>query len=377
MPRLAALALALACLGALAAQPAAARRAVPSGFYGVDYDREIAWAAPSLQSSTWGSMAKTGVESARVIFDWRTAQPVQDQPPSFTGTDRSVALAAAHGIAPLPVVMLAPAWARVLPKEEGSAPSNIPAYTQYLRALVARYGPAGSFWSARPDLPRHPIRTWQVFNEPDVPYQWSPRDEWQKRYGELLRASAAALRGADPGAKVVLAALTNDSWVALDQLYKLGDIRGSFDAVALNTYTRVPSHLVEILRRGRKVMNRNGASKLPIFVTEFGASASKGRIQAPGNEHLQTTDQGLSHLVARMYQLLIRHRSELGLRRAYWYTWASSYDTRKAIFDFAGLMRYQGGKVTARPAVAAYRKSAVAAEGCRKSARAACEKKQH
>ncbi|MEA2375555.1 MAG: polysaccharide biosynthesis protein PslG [Thermoleophilaceae bacterium] len=376
MSRFAAIALALACLAALTAQPAAAHRTVPSGFYGVDYDREIAWAKPKLQSATWGSMAKSGVESARVIFDWRTAQPVEGQPPSFTDTDRSVALAAAHGVQPLPVVMLAPAWARVLPKEEGSAPSNVPAYTQYLRALVARYGPAGSFWAGRPDLPRRPIRNWQVWNEPDVPYQWSPRDEWQKRYGELLRPSAAALRDADPGAKVVLAALTNDSWVALDQLYEMGDIRGSFDAVALNAYTRVPSHLIEILRRGREVMNQNGASKLPIFVTEFGASASKDRITAPGNEHLQTTDKGLAHLVTRMYQLLIRHRIELGVRRAYWYTWASSYDTSRAIFDFAGLMRYRGGKVTARPAAAAYKKSALAAEGCKKDAHAGC-KKQH
>ena len=318
-------------------------------------------------------MAQSGVESARVIFDWRTAQPAKDQPPSFAATDRVVASAAAHGVQLLPVVMLAPPWARVLPDKEGSAPSDIPAYTAYLRALVARYGPAGSFWAQRPDLPRVPVRAWQVLNEPDVAYQWQPRDNWQARYGEVLRAAATALRQADPGAKVVMAALTNDSWVALDQLYSSGGIKGSFDAVGLNVYTRIPGHLTEILRRGRKVMDRNGGGAIPIWVTEVGASASQGRIKAAKtDDHLQTTDTKLAHLVTRAYDLLAANRHKLGIGRAYWYTWASSYDTHANIFDFAGLMRYNGGKLQSRPALAAYRKSALAAEGCRKDARAAC-----
>ena len=47
------------------------------------------------------------------------------------------------------------------------------------RALVGRYGPAGSLWAERPELPRIPIRAWQVFNETNrnevlstVPVDW-------------------------------------------------------------------------------------------------------------------------------------------------------------------------------------------------------------
>jgi hypothetical protein len=31
-------------------------------------------------------------------------------------------------------------------------------YTAYLEALVRRYGPRGSFWDERPDVPRRPLR---------------------------------------------------------------------------------------------------------------------------------------------------------------------------------------------------------------------------
>lgn len=378
MPRLAAVAaLALACLLALSTQPADAKthhRKVPSGFFGVDYDREIAWGSESIQSKAWASAARSGVESARVIFDWRSAQPVKGQPPSFAATDRAIALAAAHGITPLPVVMLAPTWARVLPAEEGSAPSDIPAYQDYLRALIARYGPAGSFWKQHANLPKRPVRMWQVWNEPDVDYQWRPRDHWQQRYGELLRAGAAAIRGADPGATVVMAALTNDSWNALDQLYEQGGIHGYFDAVALNAYSRIASHVTEIIKLGRDVMNKHGDGKRPIFVTEFGASASRGKVKPKdsGNEHLQTTDKGLAHLVTKTYALMVKQRKKLGIRRTYWYTLASDYDAKKDIFDFTGLLRFRGGKLSSRPALGAYSKAARAAEGCRKDARAAC-----
>ncbi|MEA2396750.1 MAG: polysaccharide biosynthesis protein PslG [Thermoleophilaceae bacterium] len=375
MRRFAATVVALTCVMAVAAAPASAKRSVPQGFYGVDFDRDATAAAPSIQDAMWGTMAQTGVESARVIFDWRSAQPSKDQPPSFAVTDRAVAYAAAHGIRVLPVVMLAPPWARVLPDKQESAPSDIPAYTDYLRALVARYGPSGSFWSERPSLPRLPVRDWQVWNEPDLPYQWQPRENWPARYGDLLRAGAAALRQADPGARVVMAALTNSSWVALGQLYDSGGIAGSFDAVALNVYTVVPGHITEILRRGRKVMDQNGGKTIPIWVTELGASASKGRLKpTDADRHLQTTDARLAHLVTRAYDLLAAKRNKLGVGRAYWYTWASTYDTHSGgIFDFAGLTRFRlGTKPKAKPALAAYRKSARSHEGCSKNTRGTC-----
>src|SRR5881392_4031002 len=115
----------------LVAPSADARRTVPRGFFGVDYDREIQWAPPQVQASTWGSMAKNGVESARVVFPWKDAQPEADQPPSFRQTDALVANAAMHRVRLLPVVMYAPVWARVEPDEPSSRPADVGAYADY------------------------------------------------------------------------------------------------------------------------------------------------------------------------------------------------------------------------------------------------------
>jgi hypothetical protein len=352
---------------------AAAGRTVPRGFYGVDWDREVQWAPPSVRDATWGTMARSGVESARVIFDWWRAQPDQGSPPSFSATDALVARAAAHGVRVLPVVMLAPEWARAVPETEASAPSDPGAYAAYLRALVGRYGPRGSFWAERPNLPRAPIRAWQVWNEPDMEYQWQPHDGWRRAYAELLTRSYAALHAADPGATVVMAGLTNYSWVTLRGLYRKGHVGGHLDAVALNPYTRDADRLVEIVRRARRVMDDNGARRIPIWITEFGASASKGRFAPPGQAGLQTTDGGLAKLVERAYRELAKRRTRLGVARAYWYTWASSYDaSKRSIFDFSGLLEWRHGRLRPRPALAAYRRSAALHEGCAKDAHGAC-----
>jgi hypothetical protein len=366
--------LALALLAVLAS-PAEAQRKVPFGFHGVDYDREAPWGPEAAQEAMWPEMARSGVESARVIFDWSEAQRAPAVAPSFHESDPVVARAAAHGIDLMPVVMYTPRWARRVPGEKHSAPVDARDYAAYLTALVARYGANGTFWTERPDLPRRPVEVWQVWNEPDMEYQFVPRKNWQQAYGKLLRTAREAIRAADPAARVALAAVTNFSWRSLRSLYDEGNIRGSFDLVALNAYTREPDNLVEIVRRGRKVMQARGDGKLPIRVTEFGASASQGRIKVGRDrDHLQTTDRKLAKLVLRAYDALAANRKKLRIEGAYWYTWASTYEANGDIFDFAGLVRYAEGSDTFAPreALPAYRKSARRLQGCAKDATAAC-----
>jgi hypothetical protein len=358
----------LLALAAAAPSAEAAKRKVPVGFHGVDYDREAAWAPAEVQGAMWREMARTGVESARVIFDWSEAQKQPLMPVSFHETDPLVANAAARGIELLPVVIYAPPWAREVPGQKASAPSDRAAYGAYLRALVARYGPGGTFWAEHPELSARPIRAWQIWNEPDMEYQWTPQKNWHQEYGALVRAADAALAEADPGARLVLAGLTNFSWRELRTLYERGDVRGHFDVAALNAYTREPRNLVEIVRRARKVMDARGDRKRPIRVTEFGASASAGRLKVGRDQdHLQTTDRKLAKLVLNAYGALAANRKKLRIERAYWYTWASTYQARSGagIFDFSGLVAYREGASSwsARQALGAYRKSARLLQG--------------
>ena len=78
------------------------------------------------------------------------------------------------------------------------------AWSSFLRALVGRYGPTGSFWKLHPELPKEPIRTWQIWNEENDHRfaEASVRD-----YVGLLRGSAPAIRSVDPDARILLGGL--------------------------------------------------------------------------------------------------------------------------------------------------------------------------
>ena len=175
-----------AALALICAMPAqAAKRKVPHGFYGVMWNRAGTDADPATRDSQFALMAKSGVESVRTVFSWAQAQPTAGQPPSFSYTDSVVALAAAHRVSLLPVVIYTPFWARDHPESASSGPRLPSDYSAYLTALIGRYGPKGTFWTDNPAIPKVPIRTWQIWNEPHFEDYWhtcllytspSPRD---------------------------------------------------------------------------------------------------------------------------------------------------------------------------------------------------------
>jgi hypothetical protein len=248
----------------------------------------------------------------------------------------------------------------------------VSAYVEYLELLIARYGPGGQFWTENPGLPYRPIRTWQIWNEPHQPYQWSPQTNWEARYGELLRAAHAAVKRADPGAKVVLAGMADASWELLDQLYDRGGIKGHFDVMGVHYYEKNSHEFVEVSKRVRETLDEHGDRRVPIWWTEAGASASHGKVSGRATRHFRTTDKGMARHLTRTYKLLAGARRRLGIQRVYWYTWASSYRRGGSVFDYAGLNVFDGRRVKAKPARVAYRNIARRFEGCRKDSRARC-----
>jgi hypothetical protein len=353
---------------------AAAKRSVAPLFYGANWDAEIELAAPdSVRDGEAARMAKSGVESERVAFEWAKAQPDKGMEFDHSKTDRAVTNAVTHGIDVLPVVILAPVWARQYPNVGHSPPTSFADYTRYLRALIARYGPDGTFWPANPLLPKRPIRQWQIWNEPHLQYQWSipTGDDYAPGYGKLLRASYKTVKAADPGAKVVLGGLSNESWKYLDHLYEKGKIKGAFDVGAVHPYTSKPGGIITLVKRFRIVMRRHGDAKRPLWITEFGLPASQGRVESKSK--LQTTDEGMAAYLWSAYKLLVKNqKSGLGkVQRAYWYTWASSYTGEQ--FRYSGLVKYDGDTtVTPMPALGQYTHSAQHYEGCVKNEQAQC-----
>jgi polysaccharide biosynthesis protein PslG len=351
--RPASLVAAVAAICALATPASAAS----NRFFGVVYDRDVNEASAGTQDQQFELMRKSGVRTVRRVFSWAAAQPEQGQPPNFTETDALVTRAARNDIEILPIVMYAPVWARQSADDVASPPRSNDDYIAFLDALVARYGPNGSFWAEHADLPKRPLRVWQIWNEPQLRYQWGDKD-WEASYGKLLNAAYPALKKADPGSRVLLAGATNFAWDALESLYDKGAIKGKFDIAALHPYTGSASRVVTAARLFRAVLNKHGDGRKQVWITELAWPASKGRVKPPqGLAALPTTDRGMASRLTRAYTLLRRTRV---VQRAYWYTWASAYRKADGIFGFTGLERYDVAKgvFKATPALRAFRNAA-------------------
>jgi Glycosyl hydrolase catalytic core len=347
----------------LAPAAGAGKRTVPVAFWGTNWDGAMKFDAPEeTRASNWKMMADTGVEAARTTFLWSQAQPLEFYPVDFTVTDATVRLAVTNGIQLLPVVAAAPRWARESEaKNSPPTPSGRGAYANFIRELINRYGPDGSFWVQYSTLPKRPIRAYQVWNEPSANYQWTIAEgkDWAPGYGALLRKSYNVIKAADPGAKVVLAGLPNQSYQDLEHLYKKGNVHGYFDVAALHPYTAHDHGVLTITELFRQVMKKYGDSKKQLWITELGLPASKGK--SNDQSKLQTTNEGMAKFLEQSYSDLMKNRTRLRVPKVFWYTWASSY--KGWIFNYTGLNRWSEGTQSQKKAFWTYRKMARKAQG--------------
>jgi len=382
------------CFTAVAAGPAdAAQRRVPFGFFGVTLSTQLtnARVVPNLLlDQQIGVMAANGVESARLIVDWRSLEPARGTY-SFAVLDRFVASASLRGLRFLPNVSASPRWASERPgtgEYWRSPPKNVADYAAVMRQLVLRYGPKGSFWAQNPAIPKVPIRAWQIWNEPTAPWYWA-RDNYAPSYARLLKAAYRAIHRADPGAKVVSGPLVTAKtgyppWTALRDLYRQG-ARRFFDVLAVHPFTNHPSakvavrQTVEVVRRVRREMRRRGDSRKPVILTEVTWPAAKGRVPSGAVNRLATTESGQIARMREAYRQLARNRRKMRISQVYWFTWASPYDNRTALstmqFRYTGLNRWSGdvgGSFTPLPVLKAYADLAATYEGCRKNDKAKC-----
>ena len=364
---------------AVLAGPAAARSrarapatpaATPFGFVGMNLDGPLLDPGVDL-GPVFDQMQASGVQSVRTAFNWAIAQPVPFGPFDLHQSDRLVALAAAHGMTVLPIVMYCPPWAAVTPRDPGTidVPADPATYAAYASALVHRYGPQGSFWTTHPGLPRLPIHMWQIWNEPGFDFYWP--QPFAPSYVPLLAAAHAAIKAADPTAQVVLPGFPDWAWQFLATIYEQGGgVQRDFDVVAAHPYTQSPVNVVRFLRLMRTEMRRYGDGAKPIMITETGWNSSVGHHPAD-TFCCQTTTAGQAAAVRSLLPVLGAHRAGEHLQAFYYYTWAGLDDDGGFSFDFAGLFDDHLGRLVAKPAYAAFRAGALALERCRRPGRLA------
>lgn len=364
MPRLPLLAAAVAAL-LLALVPAAQARSLPEGFYGVMADGVLMTRDDADFAAEFELMAESGVETIRPVVYWADMQPERDGDILFFGLDRVMAQAARNDLRVVPVVLRAPAWARVEPGNFASPPKDPADFSAFLTALIGRYGPDGSFWADNPDLPKRPQRDWQVWNEPNLDRYWSSPQPFAKAYVKLQKAAHAAIKQADPGARVILAGFGNDSWNAFRAAYKAGLTGKMYDVAATHPFTGQVKNVMKIVRFNREVMAENGDGRKPMWVTEITWPAAKGT-EATTTAGYEVTPKEQAVKLRDVYRAFIRNRKRFRIERVIWSTWLTSDCCSQNSFDWAGLRKVDPRKERAtpvdKPAYFAFRKLALAAQ---------------
>jgi hypothetical protein len=344
-------ALLAAVLGALFL-PAGAAASVPRDFFGVMANGPLDAPGFALDAES-AAMRSAGVQSERIEIAWDLVEPQKGQY-DYALTDRKVLAAARAGIDVLALIVRSPSWAARHPGEPFSSPRDPADYAAFAKVMVARYGPNGSLWAEHPEVAPRPVRAWQVWNEPNLAVYWAEQP-FMRGYARLLNAADAAIKQADPGSTVVMAGLANFSWRDLERLFAKGGAKLHFDVAAVHPFSGRPSNSVKIVRLNREALDRHGASRKPIWLTELTWSSAKGH-KKNLTKDWETTEAGQAVRLREAYALFVKARRALRLERVYWYTWVTVDRGSPNSFDYSGLRTQRpDGSVVDKPAAAAFR----------------------
>ena len=166
-----------------------------------------------------------------------------------------------------------PAWARPADTSLSYPPTNLADFERFMRILTKRY--------------RGKIAAYEVWNEPNLNYEWGYRDPSPTEYTALLKTAYRAIKAEDPNALVISAGLAptgdgNPPEVLgvldfVDGMYT-ASAKGHFDAMGSHPYTygHAPDFsdadqiTFDQLLDLRQLMVNYGDGDTPIWITEMG-----------------------------------------------------------------------------------------------------------
>ncbi len=339
---------------------ASVAEALPASFWGV-----VPQATPTPEQLQ--RLKRGGVGTVRIPVVWTAVQPERNMALNWSSIDPQVENAARAGIGVMPFLAGAPAWAVPPVWVPGSGhalktPRNLPVsgaaaagWSGFVRAAVARYGPGGSFWAEHPTLPPRPIRAWQIWNEENFEYFVARPNPAE--YDKLVTLSHKAVKGVDPGAKVILGGLFARPGEAelkrkpplayfatdfLDQMYeRMPSIRSQFEGVALHPYTGNFKRLNPYIEELRTVLKANHDAGKGLWITELGWS-SKHPTQ--GNSFAKGL-QGQATQLKGAFNLLRNNRFKWHLQQVDWF----SVDDQRGACNFCDGSGLFGSGFTPKP----------------------------
>jgi hypothetical protein len=273
----------------------------------------------------------------------------------FHWPDARIAALARNRISAVPFVWASPHWASHsshigVPPLKGEAKR---AWQSFLKKAVKRYKPGGQFWREHPDLPKKPIKAWQIWNEPNLPKYFAKSGRpgikqvknTPKAYAKFVKKSDEAIHKSDKHAKVVLAGLSGNPKKKkmepqrfLKKFLKVRKVEKHFDAAALHPYAEKIRDFKKRVSKARKALKKGGAKKKELWLTEVGWG-SDSHDKFP----LTKGPAGQAKMLKKSYKVSLKKRKKWKIDRVFWFDWRdppSSAPVGCTFCKSAGLLRH-------------------------------------
>jgi hypothetical protein len=257
----------------------------------VGVNAQLLW--QSDPSADVRAIVGVGIRWIRADFAWAAIEP---EPGIFRweASDRLMAAAAGEGANVLAILGYSAPWASSDPSGDNAfyPPSSPEAFARFSAAVAQRYGPAGTFWDTRPDVPVVPLTAMEIWNEPWGDWSWRPVPD-VARYAAMVRTVAEAVRAVQPGMRLLasgdLLSYRDDEqqpWLEslLDEDPEISDV---IDAWSIHPYPDPPSlapwdtdrevdyTFLGRLEQVRSILQTRDAWK-PLWITEIGWCTGAG-----------------------------------------------------------------------------------------------------
>jgi hypothetical protein len=242
----------------------------------------------------WPNHDGHGLQSMRETIQWTYIEPNAPTRPCPTcplvhqykwdGYDKKMVDLARSGIVWVPQLDGTPDWVSGEVHNATNPPhtdTEIEAFRDYVDASVRRYGPNGSFWAAHPELPYRPLRSWELWNEPNLDVFFGGRTD-PALYARLLRAAGSAIHQFDPAGELMIGGLAGaqKDWPGAMNYTRFlpavfaadPGVRDVVDSVAYHPYADSPEKTVANTIAFRQFVDANlpRGSQLGLWVNEFG-----------------------------------------------------------------------------------------------------------
>jgi Cellulase (glycosyl hydrolase family 5) len=287
----------------------------------------------------------SGAKHVRVFASWKMLEQHQGEitPYIVSGYEDLVNRMRGAGIGVYLVVTETPSWAG----SAGNSPPPHAAFADFMHRLAARF--------------RGRVMGYEAWNEPNGPTFWQGSAP-PATYTALLKSTYAAVKSADPAAKVGIGGLVGNDYNYVDALYKAG-AKGHFDFVGIHTDNacsrtdpreaardadgRISRWSFTGYREVRSTMLDHGDDK-PIWMTELGWSVTTVKCPTNTKEPAGVTRDQQALYLSNAYGCLA---ADPYVPMASWFS-LQDFGPTEGIGYRYGLFDYSGA---ARPAFAAFK----------------------